>query len=275
MEHIINVDVRGKIAKSDGTPYICGNSDFIINFMFDEDWDEYDIKTARFVWGVNYQDVVFTGNQCAVPVISNTYKIQLGVFAGDLETTTAAWIPARKGILCGTGYPDPPDVDVYNQIMAMLNSMNLTSGYDPFVAFNTTVPVAVAESVELTFVGTWGGSDVDWLTYSIVQNYNTAKVFIDGVEYTLPILMGEDISETLTERWFIIGDRKWTDPKTPPFAFMGYEGNEFSMFTCTDKKPHTVSVYLMNQSVVLTSEGGKAFKLVVSDSGVLSTEAYE
>jgi YD repeat-containing protein len=65
--------------------------------------------------------VVFTGNQCEIPVISNTNTIRVGVFAGDLRTTTAAWIPARKSILCGSGSPADPPEDVYNQIMEKLN----------------------------------------------------------------------------------------------------------------------------------------------------------
>lgn len=247
---VIEVTVNDKIAtKTCNTEYVCGNSDFVVSFTFDKEWTQYNTKTARFVYNGEHEDVVFEGNNCPVPIISDTIAFEVGVYAGNLHTTTPACVRSRKSILCGSGVPADPAPDVYAQIMEKLNSMNLTSGYDPFVAFNTTGSVAVAESVELTFVGTWGGSDVDWLSYSIVQNYNTAKVFFDGVEYTLPILMGEDITETLTEQWFIIGDRNWTDPKTPPFAFVGYEGNEFSMFTCTDKKPHTVSVYLMNQSL--------------------------
>lgn len=121
---IINIAVRKKIAKNvDEIEYICGNSDFLIDFDFDAEWDAYETKTARFIYGTAYQDIVFQGNQCKVPVMSNTNTILCGVFAGDLKTTTPALIKAQKSILCGSGSPAAPAEDVYAQIMEMLNSI--------------------------------------------------------------------------------------------------------------------------------------------------------
>ena len=56
-----------------------------------------------------------------MPVISDTYKLHVGVFAGNLSTTTAAYVPCKKSILCGGGVPAAPAEDVYNQIMELLN----------------------------------------------------------------------------------------------------------------------------------------------------------
>ena len=124
MPKTINVTIKGKIAKTaDRTEYICGNSDFIISFDFDDEWNEFDTKTARFVYGGQHIDVVFQGNQCAVPVISNTYSFNVGVFAGNLKTTTPAYISAKKSILCGSGIPAAPTEDVYNRIMAMMQDL--------------------------------------------------------------------------------------------------------------------------------------------------------
>jgi hypothetical protein len=121
---IINVTIRDKIAKAvDLTEYICGNSDFVVNFDFDDEWNEYDTKTARFVHGGTHTDVIFEGNQCAVPIISNTYNIKVGVFAGNLHTTTPAYISAKKSILCGSGIPAAPADDVYNQLMELLQNI--------------------------------------------------------------------------------------------------------------------------------------------------------
>lgn len=123
MRHIF-VDVHEKIATPQGNAlYICGNSDYIIRFSFDAEWDEYDKKTARFEYGGKYQDVVFTGNECPVPIISDTYNFNVGVFAGDLCTTTPAYIPCKKSILCGAGVPADPPPEVYNQIMELLNTI--------------------------------------------------------------------------------------------------------------------------------------------------------
>lgn len=120
---VINISVENKIAEADGTLYVCGNSDFVAKFAFDAEWEAYETKTARFCYNNSYVDVVFTGNECPVPIISGTYFFNICVYAGDLHTTTPARVPCKKSILCDTGFPaDPPD-DVYNQIMAKLNSL--------------------------------------------------------------------------------------------------------------------------------------------------------
>lgn len=98
----INISVRNKIAtQTDKTEYICGNSDFVIKFDFDSEWDAFEAKTARFKYNGAYKDVVFMGDQCEVPIISNTNNISIGVYAGNLHTTTAALILCEKSILCG------------------------------------------------------------------------------------------------------------------------------------------------------------------------------
>lgn len=124
----INISVENKIAESDGSSYICGNSDFVVNFAFDSEWDAYGTKTARFSYNGSYVDVVFDGNQCAIPIISDTYALFVGVYAGNLHTTTPARVPCKKSILCGSGSPAAPTPDVYNQIMDKLNSMETGGG---------------------------------------------------------------------------------------------------------------------------------------------------
>ena len=114
----MNITVRNKIAtKTDNVVYVCDNSDYVINFEFDSEWDAYDTKTARFDYDGKHTDVVFVGNQCNVPIITNTYAFHVGVFGGDLHTTTAARVPCRKSILCGAGAPADPTPDVYDQLM--------------------------------------------------------------------------------------------------------------------------------------------------------------
>ena len=122
MNKTIDITIRNKIATANNTLYICGNGDFVIHFDFDDEWAEHDVKTARFISGDGkYQDVVFQGVECPVPVISDTYKIKVGVYAGNLRTTTPAIISAKKSILCGGGLPAAPAPDVYAQIMSMLD----------------------------------------------------------------------------------------------------------------------------------------------------------
>lgn len=122
--NIIEITVRDKIATTtSNTEYVCGNSDFVIVFDFDDEWKTFDMKTARFVYEGKHQDIVFSGNECRVPVISGTHRIWVGVFAGDLHTTTSAYIPAKKSILCDSGSPEAPSEDVYAQIMEQLNRL--------------------------------------------------------------------------------------------------------------------------------------------------------
>lgn len=120
----IKISVRDKIAiNMSNIPYTCGNSDFVINFDFDAEWDEFSVKTARFIKDDRtYQDQVFQGNECPVPVIYNTNKIRVGVFAGNLHTSTPAIVKANKGILCVGGSPESPAEDVYAQIMEILKN---------------------------------------------------------------------------------------------------------------------------------------------------------
>lgn len=118
---VINITVRRKKAISPLAHIVCGNADYQIAFHFDDEWSEYTTKTARFIWGGQYVDVVFQGDVVDVPVITNTSTCAVGVFAGDLRTTTPAFIGCDRSILCGTGSPAEPTPDVYAQIMELLN----------------------------------------------------------------------------------------------------------------------------------------------------------
>lgn len=120
----IHISVKDKIAiKTDKTFYVCGNSDFRILFDFDTEWNAYETKTARFSHDGSYTDIVFSGSECAVPIISDIYCFHVGVYAGDLHTTTPARVPCRKSILCGGGIPADPAPDVYNQLMERINEL--------------------------------------------------------------------------------------------------------------------------------------------------------
>lgn len=125
MPRVINITIRDKLAVvADRTVYVCGNSDYTVHFDFDAEWDAYKTKTARFIFGSKYKDVVFDGNECPVPIISNAYGLNVGVFAGDLHTSTPAYVETERSILCGFGLPADPDPDVYDQIMSKLNMIS-------------------------------------------------------------------------------------------------------------------------------------------------------
>ncbi len=122
MAKLIKISVRNKVAVADGTLYVCGNSDFVLEFDFDSDWSEYITKTARFVYRGTYVDVVFQGNVCPVPIISNVHRFYVGVYAGDLRTTTPASVEAKRSILCGNEPPAAPHPDIYAQIQALFDA---------------------------------------------------------------------------------------------------------------------------------------------------------
>lgn len=128
MDKTINISVQNKVAMADGTIYICDNSDFLVEFDFDREWDAYEYKTAGFVHGTDHTDVLFAGNICRVPILTNINNFKIGVFAGDLSTSTPAIVYAKPSILCGMDrFPAPPSPNVYNQILAMLNDLSKTS----------------------------------------------------------------------------------------------------------------------------------------------------
>lgn len=104
---ILYVDVVDKIAtfQKRGGRIVCGNSDYQIKFSFDREWDDYPEKTVRFIWGGHYTDVDITGDVCPVPILHDTAEVEVGVYAGELKTTTSAFIGCDRSILCEFAKP--------------------------------------------------------------------------------------------------------------------------------------------------------------------------
>ncbi len=127
----IEISVQNRVAwQTNSVDYICGNGDFVVGFVFDSEWDEYETKTARFIYNGEHTDIVFTGTECKVPKILNVKRMEVGVFAGDLYTTTPAFVHCRKSILCDSGAPADPMPDVYAQIMELLKNVETGSSGD-------------------------------------------------------------------------------------------------------------------------------------------------
>ena len=103
---------------------VCGNSDYTVTFVFDSEWDDYTEKAACFAYCRNgariTENVPFTGNTCAVPVLHDIDAVEIGVFAGNIRTTSPARITC---IRCSTdlhGEPYHPPADVYDQLMELV-----------------------------------------------------------------------------------------------------------------------------------------------------------
>lgn len=123
MAKILNVSVANRVAtyhRRDGA-IVCGNSDYSIRFIFDAEWDEHPTKTARFIAGGEPVDVEFTGDTVTAPALHGVWMVKVGVYAGNLRTTTSAIIPCELSILCGGGEPVEPTSSFYAQIMEALN----------------------------------------------------------------------------------------------------------------------------------------------------------
>lgn len=261
----INIAVRNKIAKNqDETEYICGNSDFLIDFDFDEEWDEYEAKTARFVWNSGYRDIVFMGKQCAMPVISNTNTILCGVFAGDLHTTTPALIPSRKSILCGNPAPAELPSDVFEQMQTLFND-----GVKEAKASAEAAEASAKEAAALSAV--WTGSaiqDPDTLTVSI-RVYKNKDLCADNLYYRIQDRYGSFWSDTDA------GIMRNGEAESSPISNGSEDETRCLIFDGAGK--HLYCILPVENpdmtELVLTSPNGTRFKLTVDNSGALKATA--
>ena len=147
----ILIAVKNKIAMNLGNAtYVCDNSDYRVVFDFDAEWDEHPVKTARFKYNGTFQEAVFTGNVCDMPVIRDTRLISVGVYAGNLQTSTPAVVHAFRSILSGDAVHDEPAEDVYNQLVELVES-GVMQGPDGKSAY------------ELAVENGYIGSETDWL----------------------------------------------------------------------------------------------------------------
>lgn len=105
-----------------------GNSDYLVTFTFDAEWDDYDAKTLE----VKYLDrncvkrkkeVLFEGSTVSLPILRDVSEVAIGVYAGNLHTTTCALIKCEKCISDDDGVHDPPLPDVYDQLLEYLAGM--------------------------------------------------------------------------------------------------------------------------------------------------------
>ena len=119
----IKIKIRDKRAGGTGT-VICGNSDYTVAWDLDEEWTPYDTKTMRVnLADGTYQDVVFTGNTAALPVLSTPGWASVGLYAGDLHTSRAADLRVLPSVTTPGGAPADPAEDVYAQITEKLNQL--------------------------------------------------------------------------------------------------------------------------------------------------------
>ena len=125
---MINIEIRNKIATIKSIDnLVASNSGYVVHFDFDEEFAQYEYKTARFVWdNIEYTDVVFSGNEVEMPIKEASAAL-IGVYCGELKTTTPAALTINKSILGYGGIEAAPTEDVYAQIMEALNDAVMKS----------------------------------------------------------------------------------------------------------------------------------------------------
>lgn len=121
----INIKVRNKIAAAEEKVIICGNSDYIIRFDLDDEWAEYKTKTMRVdLLNGTHEEVIFDGDSCTLPAIHDRTRVAVGIYAGNIRTTTPAVLCCEKCITDANGVPAAPAEDVYSQLLQRLNDFD-------------------------------------------------------------------------------------------------------------------------------------------------------
>ncbi len=128
------------------------NGNYMLDFRFDEEWDDVNIVTALFVYKTNGKTgalpvqfpkvpgtgitVEESGSQvevfpCEVPLLSGITNVYVGLSTvdgnGDKISTKAYKLPTNKSIedMVDGEHEDPPQ-DIYEQLMALVNSVLTT-----------------------------------------------------------------------------------------------------------------------------------------------------
>ena len=167
----IHITVRSRVPTiTAGEDVISHNSDYVIKFDFDEEWQST-VKTVYFACeDGSYQPVVISGNICPVPMLNGEHRrIFVGVQEGSsvkpsvLKTTRPCCLKVRDSIADYLGQPIPdPTPDVYQQIMALLEDIkqgevspeDIQKAVDNYLTENPVrVDIATTEKAGIVTVG--------------------------------------------------------------------------------------------------------------------------
>ncbi|MBR4200965.1 MAG: hypothetical protein IKQ91_06775 [Oscillospiraceae bacterium] len=131
----IRIRIRNCIPQTEpNAALVCGNGDFTAVFDFDEAWDSFAVRIARFVWydsqsrKMLFAETLFEGNSVRIPAVYHTDLLLVGVYAGDALTSAPAAIPCLGCITDNEPVHDPPDPDVYEQLLEYLSRLDPSGG---------------------------------------------------------------------------------------------------------------------------------------------------
>ena len=120
-----------EIYPSNGTPvFLIGdNADYKAQFDFDPEWNGV-VKTARFVRGKKFQEVVIVNDECEIPIeVLKQGFLEIGVFSAEM-TTTPCRILVKGSIKELGGMTAEPTPDVYSQIISMIENIEISGVTD-------------------------------------------------------------------------------------------------------------------------------------------------
>ena len=83
------------IIENDYLPIVCGNSNYVFEFAFGEDWQQISNKLAIIVVGEQKTAINFSGNELKLPALPNATNMQLVVISAETENTNL-----RTAVLC-------------------------------------------------------------------------------------------------------------------------------------------------------------------------------
>lgn len=131
----ITIRVRNRIAEAVGSPeIICGNDGYNVVFDFDEEWVAQEIKTMRVAWTDTFSgqprhiDVPFFTGAAVIPAIADAYEVQIGVYTGNIMTTTPARVPCVRCITDGGTYHEDPEPETYAALLQLLRDIRSFEG---------------------------------------------------------------------------------------------------------------------------------------------------
>ena len=164
----IKIKVRDKCAEGEGV-IICNNSDYTVVWDLDSEWEPYSARTMRVnLADGTYQDVVFTGDTAALPVLTASGWVSVGLYAGDIHTSRAARLLALSSVLTPGGSPAAPAEDVYAQIMAKINELSTVSPED--------IAKAVADYLSAHPIEETDPTVPEWAKAKTKPTYSAAEV---------------------------------------------------------------------------------------------------
>ena len=185
------ITVRNRITAAPRDMIITDNSDFTLNFDFDDEWEEYRYKTVVILNADNeeIEKKLMDGNSCEINrLVGRIGKIKIGVTAGDIITTTPCDVRILPSILSFiNGRVAPPPEDIYSQIMELLNQLKEGEISDEDIqkavnAYLELHPVTISPATDSTLGGIIVGENLTVTESGVLSVDTTDEMEADNTK---------------------------------------------------------------------------------------------